>query len=252
MNVLRRPCTKLIQMSFELNRIPATRPALSKLTSLNSGYVCSSHTRNIFASSSVSTENEDGPIKRFLKKFTNIDNTKARLQVSGYTMYAGVVDNVKYSEIFSKFNLPNTFNSWFLITEVHIWMLMVRSMAEGPEKGQDGMFLRNCIVEAMWSDVNKRARQLNSGNLSELRKQIETLSDSFRAALITYDEGLMDDDKVLAAALWRRFFEMNCNNYVHLETMVKFVRQQTKQLDSLSRQDFVIKPNVQWINITDL
>ncbi|KAG4067539.1 hypothetical protein HA402_005311 [Bradysia odoriphaga] len=163
MNALRRPCTKLIQMSYELNRIPATRPALSNLTSMNSGYVFNSHTRNIFASSIVSTENEDGPIKRFLKKLTNIDNSKARLRISGYNMYAGVVDNIKYNEIFLHFNLPNTFNSWFLITEVHIWMLMVRSMAEGPEKGQDGMFLRNCIVEAMWSDCEYTSQTIEFG-----------------------------------------------------------------------------------------
>lgn len=103
---------------------------------------------------------------------------------------------------------------------------MVRAMAEGPEKGQEGMFLRNCLVEAMWLDVSKRARQLNEANPSAVRSQITILSEQFTAALINYDEALTDDDKVLAGALWRRFFEMNCDNYVHLETMVKFVRQQ--------------------------
>lgn len=143
-------------------------------------------------------------------------------------MYEGVVDTIKYNEIFQKFNLPNTFNSWFIITELHIWMLMVRAMAEGAEKGQDGMFMRNCIVEAMWSDVNKRAKKLNAANSSELRRQVLILSEQFQAALITYDEGLLLDDKVLAAALWRRFFEMNCDNYVHIEILVKYVRQQVK------------------------
>lgn len=252
MNVLRRPCSRLIQLSYQLNRIPTTRPALTNLASFNSVNVFNSHRRHFFASTSVGTENEDGPIKRFLKKLTKVDNSKARLRVSSYNMYAGVVDGINYNEIFQKFSLPNTFNSWFLITELHIWMLMVRAMAEGPEKGQDGMFLRNCIVEAMWSDVNKRAKQLNAANSSEVRRQINILSEQFQAALITYDEGLLDDDKVLAAALWRRFFEMNCSNYVHLETMVKYVRQQTKQLDSLSRQDFAIKPNFKWINILEL
>lgn len=143
-------------------------------------------------------------------------------------MYEAVADRIKYHELFLKFNLPNTFNSWFLITELHVWMLMVRAMAEGSETGQPGKFMRNCIVEALWSDVSKRAKKLNAGNPSEMRNQIQVLSEQFQAALITYDEGLMLDDKVLAGALWRRFFEMKCDNYEHLETMVKYVRLQVR------------------------
>lgn len=145
-------------------------------------------------------------------------------------MYGAVADQINYQEIFEKFNLPNTFNSWFLITELHVWILMVRAMAEGSEKGQDGKFIRNCIVEAMWSDVNKRAKELSGGSSSEMRKQIIILSEQFQAALITYDEGLMSDDKTLAGALWRRFFAKNCENYEHLETMVKYVRRQVRPI----------------------
>lgn len=149
-------------------------------------------------------------------------------------MYEAVADRIKYNEMFLKFNLPNTFNSWFLITELHVWMLMVRAMAEGSEKGQDGKFMRNCIVEALWSDVSKRAKKLNAGNPSEMRNQIQVLSEQFQAALITYDEGIMFDDKMLAGALWRRFFNTKCDNYEHLEIMVKYVRQQVRNYETIS------------------
>jgi cytochrome b pre-mRNA-processing protein 3 len=52
--------------------------------------------------------------------------------------------------------MPDTFNSWFLVTELHVWMLMVRAMAEGDE----GRFVRNNIVEAMWEDVITRVKKL--------------------------------------------------------------------------------------------
>ncbi len=168
-------------------------------------------------------------------------------------MYGAVVDGIKYHEIFLKFNLPNTFNSWFLITELHVWMLMVRAMAEGSEKGQDGKFVRNSIVEAMWTDVNKRAKKLKAGNTSEVRNQIHILSEQFQAALITYDEGLMFDDKVLAGALWRRFFEMNCENYEHLETMVKYVRKHVRIFEFYFFLSFCIelKLNNNFLPFTD-
>jgi cytochrome b pre-mRNA-processing protein 3 len=52
--------------------------------------------------------------------------------------------------------MPDTFYSWFLVTELHVWMLMVRTMAEGEE----GRFVRNNIVEAMWEDVITRVKKL--------------------------------------------------------------------------------------------
>jgi cytochrome b pre-mRNA-processing protein 3 len=55
-----------------------------------------------------------------------------------------------------EFQMPDTFHSWFLVTELHVWMLMVRTMAEGEE----GRFIRNNIVEAMWQDISTRAKKL--------------------------------------------------------------------------------------------
>lgn len=83
-----------------------------------------------------------------------------RLKITSMLLYESVADSVNYIDFFEKYKMPNTFNSWFLVTELHVWMLMVRAMAEGSESGEDGRFLRNSIVEAMWADVNKRAKKL--------------------------------------------------------------------------------------------
>uniref|UniRef100_W8BKM6 Ubiquinol-cytochrome c reductase complex chaperone CBP3 n=1 Tax=Ceratitis capitata TaxID=7213 RepID=W8BKM6_CERCA len=150
---------------------------------------------------------------------------------------------------FKAFNMPNTFNSWFLVTELHVWMLLVRAMAEGSESGEDGRFLRNCIVEVMWGDVNARAKKLGTHNPSKTRQQIEILSEQFQAALIAYDEGIMSEDRVLSGALWRRFFAMNCDDIVKIEHLVKYVREQISILDELSREDFLQKPKILWTNL---
>ena len=59
-----------------------------------------------------------------------------------------------------------------------------------------------------------------------LRNQVEELSYQFNAAIIGYDEGILSDDKVLAAAIWRRFFQCEGKNPEHLETLVYYVRKQ--------------------------
>ncbi|XP_040175866.1 ubiquinol-cytochrome-c reductase complex assembly factor 1 [Anopheles arabiensis] len=196
-------------------------------------------------------ESKDGFLKRFIKKMGWIDNSATRLRVSSCLLYESVVDHINYSQFFEYFNMPDTFNTWFLITELHVWMLLVRSMAEGDEKGAAGRFMRNCIVETMWNDVTTRAKQLTMDNPSAVRPQIQQLSEQFQAALISYDEGISYDDKALAAALWRRFLGGRCDDYEKLELLVGYVRKQVSMLDQLSRYDFAIKPAIKWAPLVE-
>ncbi|XP_053675341.1 ubiquinol-cytochrome-c reductase complex assembly factor 1 [Anopheles nili] len=194
---------------------------------------------------------KEGLLKRFIKKMGWIDNSSVRLRVSSCLLYESVVDHINYAEFFECFNMPDTFNTWFLITELHVWMLLVRAMAEGAEKGAAGRFMRNCIVETMWNDVTTRAKQLTLDNPSVVRPQIQQLSEQFQAALISYDEGISFDDKQLAAALWRRFLGGRCEDYEKLELLVGYVRKQISMLDHLSRYDFAIKPTVKWASLAE-
>lgn len=196
-------------------------------------------------------DEQGGFFKRFIARMGWIDNSKVRLRVSSCTLYESVADSINYAEFFTLFRMPDTFNTWFLITELHVWMLLVRSMAEGAEKDAAGRYLRNCIVETMWDDVTTRAKKLAASNPSAVKPQIQMLSEQFQAALISYDEGVCFDDKALAAALWRRFFSGHCDDYEKLELLVKYVRKQMSMLDQLSRYDFAIKPKVQWLPLVD-
>lgn len=66
------------------------------------------------------------------------------------------MDRLDYAAVFEEFALPDTFYSWFVVTELHIWMLSTRAMAEG----NDGNILRNAIVECLWTDVVQRIKAL--------------------------------------------------------------------------------------------
>lgn len=143
-----------------------------------------------FSSTGVIERDNSGFFKRVLKKVGFAENSKAvslnksliiinflisliplllqRLRASSILLYECVADQINYYEFFQEFDLPNTFNSWFLITELHVHILLVRAMAEGSETGQDGRFLRNCIVEALWADVGTRAKKL--GVITKIRK----------------------------------------------------------------------------------
>lgn len=104
--------------------------------------------------------------------------------------------------------------------EIHIWMTMVRAMGEA----EFNETIRNMIVETMWSDVTYRAKKFSPNNSKLIMKQIEEMSGQFQYAILSYDEGLMTDDKRLAGAVWERFFERNCDDYELIELMVKYIR----------------------------
>lgn len=51
------------------------------------------------------------------------------------------------------------------------------------------------------------------------------MSEQFQYALIGYDEGL-ESDMILAAAIWRRIFERQCDDPELIEKLVIYVRKQ--------------------------
>lgn len=138
----------------------------------------------------------------------------------GNLIYEHVTDNIDYPKYFLQYKMPNTFNSWFLVTELHTWMVMVKLM----EGDKEGRIVRNAVVEALWQDSNTRAKQLGADNPSAVRLQLMDLSEQFQGALIIYDDGLQSDDKVLASSIWERLFDKQCNDYKNLEEVVSLVR----------------------------
>lgn len=56
--------------------------------------------------------------------------------------------------------------------------------------------------------------------------QLKELTEQFQAAMIGYDEGVLSNDRVLAAAIWRRFFHLECNNPEHVEVLLIYIRKQ--------------------------
>ncbi|XP_064888674.1 ubiquinol-cytochrome-c reductase complex assembly factor 1 isoform X1 [Columba livia] len=79
-----------------------------------------------------------------------------------------------------------------------------------------------------------------------LKEDLRSMVENFYAALFGYDEGILSDDHVLAAALWRNLFNRNCEDPRHLELLVEYVRKQVQHLDALSGDDLLLTGEVSW------
>ena len=58
--------------------------------------------------------------------------------------------------MFSEFQMDDTLFSWFLITELHVWLVAFRIMQEK----KDNLRIRNYLIEAMWNDISTRTKRL--------------------------------------------------------------------------------------------
>lgn len=51
--------------------------------------------------------------------------------------------------------MPDTFQSWFLALQLHVWMTISAAI---PDK--KGKLFRNSLVDSMWNDVELRMEKL--------------------------------------------------------------------------------------------
>ncbi|KAG2180580.1 hypothetical protein INT44_003584 [Umbelopsis vinacea] len=123
-------------------------------------------------------------------------------------------------------NLPDNFQTWFSITQVHVWMLMVRLRAEDHGK----IYIQE-LVNRFFEDAEDRIRShgVTSGRIVD--SYVKDLLAQFHGGVVAYDEGMCKDDPVLAAALWRNLFTPTTGNANDLAYIVQYIRRELKKLD---------------------
>ena len=80
------------------------------------------------------------------------------------TLYAQCAQGVDLAEFLERLDMEDSFFSWFLVTELHLWMLSCRLMADGtPEARQ----IRNALVDMLWRDCEEKYVPTNSHSLEQ-------------------------------------------------------------------------------------
>ncbi|PWA14864.1 hypothetical protein CCH79_00019381, partial [Gambusia affinis] len=157
-----------------------------------------------------------------------------KIKIAALRMYTCCVERINYDEFFDKCSLPDTLNSWFLVAQLHVWMCLVRMRQEGRE----GKFMCRYIVHSMWEDVEQRSKIMGIDAIHR-KEALKAMTETFYAAIFGYDEGILSDDCVLAAALWRNLFNCQCDDPQQLELLVEYVRKQFRSDSIRCRADSV-------------
>jgi len=184
-------------------------------------------------------------LDRIRKLFGILPAEQHKFAATGTFMYKTMVEHVNYTEFYEILDMPHEFASWFKVTELHVWLLMVRAMGEGA----NGPHLRNQIVRALWDDVAEQFGNERKMNPNWFRRTMKGLHDHLIEGTVLYDHALLcGDDKMLANVIWEHFFDSNCDDIVKVELLVKYVREMVCLLDGINKaSSMCIKPSKEWL-----
>ena len=173
---------------------------------------------------------------------------KVALMRASIFHYQACTDKLDFELYFDKFGLEDTVFSSFLVIQIHVWMCQVRSMSEGPE----GRILRNEIVERMWQDLDRRLQNVEVYSFNQRQSILNDLLHHHQAAILSYDEGLLTDDKCLANAVWRTMYSKGAVEPKQLEFVVKYVRKQINHLRSIGPREWCLNGRFDWAPLPPL
>lgn len=100
--------------------------------------------------------------------------------------------------------LPETYQSWFQITNLHVYLLMSRFRAFDRSEAQT---YNQELINHFFLDAESRMRDRFGVQTSRLVKgYMRDMHQQHRGAILGYDEGLIGGDARLAQAVWRNIW----------------------------------------------
>merc|ERR1711997_788617 len=162
---------------------------------------------------------------------------KSTLNKSGATLSACCTHEVDLEAFFNVFDMPDTYYSWWLITELHAWMLCVR-LSVGNTK--EGLYCRNCLVTTLYTDMDERAKKVADMDRSSRLNVVWDLAEEFKFAMLIYDLGLAGKEDP---------------DVEKIELLVKYVRKTVASLDQIKIDDlYTMEPGsaLSWPDIKKL
>ncbi|KAJ1921642.1 Ubiquinol cytochrome-c reductase assembly protein Cbp3 [Tieghemiomyces parasiticus] len=128
--------------------------------------------------------------------------------------------------------LPDTYQTWFSVTQLHVWMMIVRIRNE-----ENGRNIQQELVNHFFNDAEGRMHQMGITSGRLINQSLKDLLAHYRGSLLAFDEATVRGDAAMAAALWRNVFKTRVARGQELAYLTKYVRTQLFRLDALTSYD---------------
>ena len=101
------------------------------------------------------------------------------LRSAGFIMCTYCTNGTNIRDFIEYFDLPDTYFSWFLVTELHIWMISNRVMSMSNDRGE---VIRDAMISALWYDCDSRLKNLAEMSSKDRKFVLNDLSQGFQVS----------------------------------------------------------------------
>jgi cytochrome b pre-mRNA-processing protein 3 len=133
---------------------------------------------------------------------------------------------------FTTLNLPPTFSTWSQVTFLHMWvgLTKLRDQLESEKEFQN---YYRYLTEHFSRSAEEKMVLLHNMSAQGIRSRyLKDLFMQWRGIVVSYDEGLVKGDAVLATAVWRNLFRADENvDWVKVAQVVAYLRIQLAPTD---------------------
>lgn len=195
------------------------------------------------------TRAEPGGLAVWMDEKVNALFPDKRFRAAGILLLTDCSQGPKILDFFRILDLPDTYYSWFLVTELHVWMMGTR-LKSAPDARQ-AITMRNALVETLWTDAEARAKLIGGQSRKIRRRQMLLLAEEFNAAMFFYDHGLAGTDMDLATALNIRFYGNAAADIEKLNILVSYVRRTVCVLDHIDMDMLTSLKTFKWLPLIE-
>lgn len=125
-----------------------------------------------------------------------------------------------------------TFNTWAQVCFLHMYMLTVRLRCFPPEHAR--VWHQNLLDHFFYAAEDRMAIWHGMSARGTRNKNLKDIWQQWRGVILSYDEGLVKGDAVLAAAVWRNVFKADVEvDLQDVALVTAYIRRMMQMLDTL-------------------
>ncbi|GMT32253.1 hypothetical protein PFISCL1PPCAC_23550 [Pristionchus fissidentatus] len=171
---------------------------------------------------------------------------KVLLDAASSQLYYNCADNYDYDRLIEVLGLPDYFSTWYKLTLMHTWMLLLRLHTS--LEADAYLRLQRGVLSTLWLDVDKRLEIIGNEHNKVLNsaKDMKRMHGLHLQTFFEYDEGFLADDTRLAGALWRNLYMERDVDPANVVNAIKYIRSTVAWLDTIDLMDVLTDGIKEW------
>jgi cytochrome b pre-mRNA-processing protein 3 len=127
--------------------------------------------------------------------------------------------------------LPKTFNTWVVVSFLHMWILKVR-IRQLPRRMSEHW--NELLTNHFFWEAEKTMDFVHKMDATQRKKYLDQYFQIWTGMILAYDEGLIKGDAVLAAAVWRMLFDADPEvEPIKIALVVAYMRREVARIGQL-------------------